>query len=300
MEKLITKIDALNNPTVVGLDPTQEMIPAHIREAMLAQHGKTPRAVAGMFVAFNKGIMEAVRGIVPAVKPQIAMYERYGIEGLRAYMETIAIAKAAGFFVIGDVKRGDIASTAEAYASHIGGTQIDEEEYDLWQEDAITVSSYMGYDGIKPFISACNAKDRSIFALVKTSNPSSADIQDILAGGAPVYEHVAALVSNWGKDALGPSGYSRVGAVVGATHKAQGERLRMLMPHTFFLVPGYGAQGGSAADIKGFFDKNGGGCVVNSARGIIAAYKADKRYADKDFADAAREAALAMRKELRY
>ncbi len=301
MDRLIAKIDALNNPTVVGLDPTLEMMPAHLKEAMFVRYGKTPKAVAEMFIAFNHGIMEAVRDIVPAVKPQIAMYERFGLEGLRAYIETIALAREAGFFVIGDLKRGDIAFTAEAYAAHLGCTRIEEVEFDLWQEDAVTVNPYLGYDGIKPFIIACNAKDRSIFALVKTSNPSSADLQDIIThNGAPVYEHVAALMNRWGQEAMGASGYSRVGAVVGATHKEQGERLRRLMPQTFFLVPGYGAQGGSAADIKNFFDRDGRGCIVNSSRGITAAYKNHKHYGDNNFADAAREAALAMRKALRY
>lgn len=301
MDRLIAKIDALANPTVVGLDPTLEMIPGYLKEAMIAQHGKTPKAVAEMFIAFNKGILEAVADIVPAVKPQIAMYERFGLEGLRAYMATIALAKDMGFFVIGDIKRGDIAVTADAYATHLGGTRIEGEEYDLWREDAVTVNPYLGYDGMKPFIAACNAKDRSIFALVKTSNPSSADLQDMLmANGAPLYEHVAGLMDRWGQEAMGESGYSRVGAVVGATHKEQGERLRALMPRTFFLVPGYGAQGGTAADIKNFFDNNGRGCVVNSSRGIIAAYKSQSQYGEQNFGDAAREAALAMRQALRY
>ncbi|MEA5060432.1 MAG: orotidine-5'-phosphate decarboxylase [Candidatus Pelethousia sp.] len=300
MDKLIAKIDAFENPSVVGLDPTLQMIPAHIKNEMFARYGKTPLAIAEMFIRFNKGIIDAVQDIVPAVKPQIAMYERFGLEGLRAYMETIRMAREAGFYVIGDIKRGDIASTAQAYAAHIDGTDVEEEEYDLWQEDAITINPYFGYDGIEPFIAACNAKNRCIFALVKTSNPSSAEIQDLDSNGVPVYERVAALVSQWGEEAMGASAYSRIGAVIGATHKAQGERLRALMPRTFFLVPGYGAQGGSAEDIRGFFDNEGRGCIVNSSRGIIAAYKADARYGEENFADAARSAALAMRKALRY
>lgn len=298
IDKLINSIDSLNNPTVVGLDPTIEMIPGYIREEKFAQFGKTPQAVAEMFAEFNRQIMLAVQGIVPAVKPQIAFYERYGIHGLMAYERTASLAKKMGYIVIGDIKRGDIGSTAAAYASHIGGTDIAGQKYDLWHEDFITVNPYLGVDGIKPFVDACKANEKGIFVLVKTSNPSSSQLQDKLVDGVPVYLHVAALVDEWGRDAMGEKGYSRVCAVVGATHCEQGAKVREALPNTFFLVPGYGAQGGTAEDIRGFFDKDKRGCIVNSSRGIIAAYKNNEKYCEKDFADAARDAAIAMRKDI--
>ena len=298
IDTLLKRIDALNNPTVVGLDPTIEMIPAYLKEEKFARFGKTPQAVAEMFLAFNRAIMEAVQGIVPAVKPQIAFYERYGIPGLMAYEKTAALAKEMGFIVIGDIKRGDIGSTAAAYAAHIGGTEVAGERFDLWHEDFVTVNPYLGVDGIQPFIDACVEADKGIFVLVKTSNPSSSQLQDILVDGEPVYMRVAALVDEWGRSAMGNMGYSRVGAVVGATHKEEGMRIRKALPNTFFLAPGYGAQGGTAADIRGFFDKDGRGCIVNSSRGIIAAYKKNEKYGERDFADAARDAALAMKKDL--
>ena len=298
IDALIRRIDALKNPTVVGLDPTLEMIPGYLKEEMFAKYGKTPEAVAEMFLAFNTAIMDAVKDIVPAVKPQIAFYERFGIAGLAAYEKTAALAKEKGFIVIGDIKRGDIGSTAAAYAAHIGGTDIEGQKYDLWHEDFVTVNPYLGVDGIKPFVDACNANDKGIFVLVKTSNPSSSQLQDKLVDGVPVYLHVAALVDEWGRDAMGEKGYSKVCAVVGATHREQGARVRQALPNTFFLVPGYGAQGGTAEDIRGFFDSNRRGCIVNSSRGIIAAYKKNEKYGEKDFADAARDAALAMQKDI--
>ena len=219
IDALLSRIDALNNPTVVGLDPTLEMIPSYLREEKFAQYGKTPEAVAEMFLAFNRAILAAVQGIVPAVKPQIAFYERYGLAGLSAYEKTAALAKEMGFVVIGDIKRGDIGSTAAAYAAHIGGTEIAGERFDLWHEDFVTVNPYLGIDGIQPFIDACNKENKGIFVLVKTSNPSSSQLQDIVVDGKPVYLHVAALVDEWGRAAMGASGYSRVCAVVGAPHE---------------------------------------------------------------------------------
>jgi len=295
---LLERIDALRNPTVVGLDPTLEMIPAYLREEKFAELGKTPEAVAEMFLAFNEGIMKAVQGIVPAVKPQIAFYERYGLAGLAAYEKTCAMAQKMGFVVIGDIKRGDIGSTAAAYAAHIGGTEIGGERFDLWHEDYVTVNPYLGVDGIKPFVDECNRHNKGIFVLVKTSNPSSSQLQDLLVDGKPVYLHMAALVEEWGQEAMGEKGYSRVGAVIGATHREQGAAARAAMPHTFFLVPGYGAQGGTAEDIRGFFDKDGRGCIVNSSRGIIAAWKKSDKYGEHDFAEASRAAALAMQKDI--
>ncbi|MBN7771968.1 orotidine-5'-phosphate decarboxylase [Clostridium aminobutyricum] len=299
IDALLKKIEEMNNPTVVGLDPTLDMIPSGLKAEMMEQYGKTPRAVAEMFLTFNKCIMDSVYDIVPSVKPQIAMYEKYGLEGIRAYLETIEYAKEKGLIVIGDIKRGDISSTAAAYAAHIEGTQIEEEYFDLWKEDWVTLNPYLGIDGIQSFIDACNKKDRGIFVLVKTSNPSSSQLQDILVGDKTIYETVAELVEEWGSQSMGTMGYSRVGAVVGATHKEQGEQLRKRMPHTFFLVPGYGAQGATGADLRGFFDKEGKGCIVNSSRGIIAAYKKNEKFGE-DIGAAAREAALEMKADLQY
>lgn len=299
IDTLLQRIDELKNPSVVGLDPNITMIPEKLRNEKIEEFGKTPKAIAEMFFEFNKGIIDAVADIVPAVKPQIAMYEQYGIDGIHAYLETIEYAKAKGLVVIGDIKRGDISSTAKAYAAHIGGTDILGEHQDLWKEDFITVNPYLGIDGILPFIEECNARSRGIFVLVKTSNPSSAQLQDLIADGKPIYQHVAELVLKWGELSKGKLGYDRVGAVVGATGRQQGEELRKLMPRTFFLVPGYGAQGGKGSDLKGYFDSEGRGCIVNSSRGIIAAYQKDDKYG-YDFASAARDAAIAMKEDLRF
>lgn len=298
IDRLITKIKEVQNPTVVGLDPTYSMVPNFIKEEMLERYGKTPKAVAEMFIAFNKAIIDTIYDLIPAVKPQIAMYEQYGLEGLRAYMETIAYAKSKGLIIIGDIKRGDIASTAAAYAGHIGGVEIEGEHLDLWQEDAVTLNPYMGFDGIEPFIEPCNTFDRGLFILVKTSNPSGKELQDLCVEGTTIYNKAADLVSKWGELTMGEMGYSRIGAVVGATYKEQGIALRKRMPHTFFLVPGYGAQGGTAEDLKGYFDQEGMGSIINSSRGIIAAYQNDKTLDEKDFAQAARKAVLAMQKDL--
>lgn len=298
IDTLLQKIDEMKNPSVVGLDPNIAMIPETLQKKHIEKYGKTPKAIAEMFIEFNKGIMDAVADIVPAVKPQIAMYEKYGLDGIESYIKTVEYAKEKGLIVIGDIKRGDISSTAEAYAAHIAGTDIFGKREDLWHEDFITVNPYLGIDGILPFIEACNEKDKGIFVLVKTSNQSSAQIQDIISDGKPIFHHVANLVVQWGEICRGKMEYDKVGAVVGATHKEQGEELRKMMPNTFFLVPGYGAQGGKGEDIKGYFDSEGRGCIVNSSRGIIAAYKKDKRYGD-NFAMAARDAAIAMREDLR-
>ncbi len=298
IDRLITKIEATKNPTVVGLDPTYSMVPNFIKEEMIQKYGKTPKAVAEMFIRFNKTILDEISEYIPAVKPQIAMYEQYGLEGLRAYIETIEYAQKKGLVVIGDIKRGDIASTAAAYAGHIAGVNIEDEYFDLWKEDAVTLNPYMGFDGIEPFIDACNKKDRGLFILVKTSNPSGVEIQDLVVNGDPVYDYAADLVSKWGELTMGTKGYSRIGAVVGATYKEQGMELRKRMPHTFFLVPGYGAQGGKAEDLKDYFDKNGSGIIVNSSRGIIAAYQKDNEVTEKEFAIASKKAVLAMRDDL--
>lgn len=300
IDRLIEKIEKYENPTAVGLDPTLEMMPDFIKSEMFEKYGKTPKAVGQMFIKFNKGIIDGIKDVAPVVKPQIAMYEKYGLEGLRAYMETIEYAKKQSLLVIGDIKRGDISSTAAAYAAHIEGTEIEGQFFDLWKEDGITINPYLGFDGIEPFINACNEKDKCIFVLVKTSNPSSGELQDLDASGSKVYERVAGLVDCWGKFSMGEKGFSRIGAVVGATFIEQGEELRKIMKNTFFLVPGYGTQGGKGLDLKGFFNKDGIGCIINSSRGITAAYKNDKRFIENQFGEAAREAALLMKRDLQY
>ncbi len=303
MDALIEKIHKTGNPTVVGLDPTIGMIPPYIKREMFESFGRTPEAVGAMFTEFNKAVIDAVADLVPAVKPQIAMYESYGIPGLESYIETIDYAKEKGLIVIGDIKRGDIASTAGAYAAHIGGVEIEGVNFDCWREDAITVNPYFGTDGITPFIEKCKIADRGIFILIRTSNTSSYELQELKIDDRPLYRHVADLVSLWGRDTVGRYGYSLVGAVVGATHREQGISLREQLPDTFFLVPGYGAQGGTGADLKGYFDKDGRGVIVNSSRGIIAAYSKDKEMANdpnlgKEFAGASRKAVLTMRNDL--
>ena len=309
-DRLISKIQKMGNPTVVGLDPTYEMIPAKIKNEMLEKYGKTPQAAAEMFIAFNKGLIDSLYDIVPAVKPQIAMYEKYGFYGIRAYIETTAYAKEKGMFVIGDIKRGDISSTAEAYAAHLAGAEIEGDRFDIWNTDAVTLNPYMGFDAIKPFLNACTEKDKCVFILVKTSNQSSVDFQDVAVqggsegGSSLLYETVAKHVKMWGESVMGKNGYSKICAVVGATSGTGAAsanyraRLRELMPNTFFLIPGYGAQGGTAADIREMFDKDGGGCIINSSRGIIAAYKKNDKFGEDNFADAARAAALEMKEDL--
>lgn len=300
IDRLIKQIREKQNPSVVGLDPTLQMMPEYLKEEFFGRYGKTPEAVGMLFTEFNKRIIDAVGSIVPAVKPQIAMYEKFGLPGLRAYDETCRYASEAGLMVIGDIKRGDISSTAAAYAAHLGGAEIEGEHVDSWREDAVTVNPYLGTDGIRPFIEECVSRDKGIFILVRTSNPGSAELQELkLADGRQLYEAVADLTVQWGADCMGSYGYSEAGAVVGATHRAQGEALRARMPHTFFLVPGYGAQGGTAEDVAGFFDQEGLGAIISSSRGITAAYQKDEKYSEKDFAQAAAEAAAAMRDALR-
>lgn len=300
IDQLIDKIRETGNPSVVGLDPLLAMIPGYLKKQMYAEHGSTPEAVAAMFTEFNRLVIDQIWDLVPAVKPQIAMYEQYGIPGLSSYMETIRYAKSKGLIVIGDIKRGDIGSTAAAYASHITGVEIEGVRHDLWQEDAITVNPYFGTDGMKPFVEAC--RGRGIFVLIRTSNPGSAELQELETGGEALYLKVADLVSEWGKELIGRHGYSEVGAVVGATWREQGSALRKRLPATFFLVPGYGTQGGKAEDLVGYFDKNGEGAIVNSSRGILAAWQVEKPVTEAvgpEFAEAARRAVIEMRDDLR-
>lgn len=302
IDLLIEKIEKTENPTVVGLDPRLEYIPVHLKKEAFDLYGKTPKAVSRAFFEFNKAIIDVVWDIVPAVKPQIAMYEQYGVEGIQAYIDTINYAKSKKLIVIGDIKRSDITSTAESYShGHIGRVSIEDKEYTIFNQDFITLNPYLGYDSIEPYIKDCKKYNRGLFILVKTSNPNSGQIQDLDIGGEKIYERVGKLVSEWGQDLIGERGYSSICAVVGATHPEQGAKLRGLMPHTFFLVPGYGAQGASALDLKGCFDKNGLGAIVNSSRGIIAAYKSEKyknSFSEKEFAFAARKASLDMKADI--
>lgn len=302
IDKLIKKIQEMNNPTVVGLDPRLNFIPDYIKKTSYEKYGKTLDAVADALVCFNKEIIDNIYDLVPAVKPQVAMYEQYGVEGLRAYIETINYAKEKGLIIIGDIKRSDIASTAQAYSDgHIGRVKIEDEEIEVYKEDFITLNPYLGYDSIEPYIDNCNTYDKGLFVLVKTSNPNSGEIQDLVTSGDKIYEKVGSLVSKWGEYAMGELGYSRVGAVVGATYPEQSKELRKIMPKTFFLVPGYGAQGATAEDLAGCFNSDGLGAIVNSSRGIIAAYTKDtyrNNFKDEEFGKASREAVINMRDDL--
>lgn len=302
IDKLVGKIRETENPTVVGLDPRLAFIPDHIKEEVYDKWGKTPKAVAEAFLAFNKVIIDKIYDVVPAVKPQVAMYEQLGSVGIQSYIDTIAYAKEKNIIVIGDIKRSDIASTAESYSDgHIGRVDIEGKKFEIYKEDFITLNPYLGFDSIEPYMSNCETYDKGLFVLVKTSNPNSGEIQDIMVDEEHLYEYMGKLVSKWGEDYIGTSGYSRVGAVVGATHKEQGIVLRAHMPKTYFLVPGYGAQGATAEDLAGCFNKDGLGAIVNSSRGIIAAYTKDKYsklFKPSEFGEASRQAALDMKADL--
>ncbi|MDF1617866.1 orotidine-5'-phosphate decarboxylase [Petrocella sp. FN5] len=302
IDQLIKKIKETQNPTVVGLDPRLDYIPEHIRQKAYDAYGKTLSGAAYAFLLFNKAIIDEIYDIVPAVKPQVAMYEQYGAAGMQAYIDTIAYSKEKGMVVIGDIKRSDIASTAESYSDgHIGRVLVEGNQFEVYKEDFITLNPYLGYDSIEPYMGNCEAYDKGLFVLVKTSNPNSGEIQDIMVGSEHLYEYMGGLVSKWGEAYMGQSGYSRIGAVVGATHSEQGKVLRQIMPKTYFLVPGYGAQGATAEDLAGCFNKDGLGAIVNSSRGIIAAYQKpayQKDFDAQDFAKASRQAALDMKADL--
>lgn len=303
-DRLCDAIASKGNPIVVGLDPRLDHLPSFLLKACYTTYGRTTAAAAQALWLFNRTIIDAVCDLVPAVKPQLACYERYGIAGLQAYVNTVNYAQAAGLIVIADAKRNDIGSTAALYAEAFLGGMMDGET-DVPGEfvaDALTVNGYLGWDGVQPFVSRAVSCGRGLFVLVKTSNPSSGDIQDVLVAGRPLYEHVGALVETWGKTTRGASGYAAVGAVVGATYPEQGRRLRALMPHTFFLVPGYGAQGASAADVVGCFDARGQGALINASRSILFAYRVSpyaERYGAAGYGMAARTATLAMGEEIR-
>ncbi len=307
ISKLISKIQEKKAPVVVGLDPQMSFLP----EILIKDAQKRVRenaldedlAVAADAIwHFNKEIVDAVAELVPAVKPQVAMYEQFGIAGMMTYWRTVRYCQEKGLIVIGDVKRGDIGSTSEAYArAHLGRVEIGGHRIRVFNEDFATVNPYLGTDGIKPFVDVCNQEDKGIFVLVKTSNPSSGEFQDVLTkDGRPMYELVGEKVREWGELSMDGT-YSNVGAVVGATYPEQARVLRERMPHTFILAPGYGAQGATAKDLAGFFDKDGIGAIVNSSRGIIAAYKKDPyaKYGEKGFAEAARAATIDMIEDLR-
>jgi len=299
IQKLITAIKKTNAPIVVGLDPKLSMIPQRIINSSIEKYGKTNEAVADAFFEFNKEIVDGVCDLVPAVKPQIAMYEQYGIPGLCAFQKTVSYCKEKGLIVIGDVKRGDIGSTSESYAvAHLGQNDVFGEITNAFDEDFATVNPYLGSDGVKPFIDVCNKNDKGIFVLVKTSNPSSGEFQDKIVDGKPLYELVGDMVSKWGEMSMDGE-YSNIGAVVGATYPKMGEALRKIMPKTYILVPGYGAQGGSGKDLKCFFNEDGLGAIINSSRGIIAAWqKEEYKKCGESVADAARCAVIDMQKDI--
>lgn len=301
ISKLIDQIKKKDAPIVVGLDPQLKFIPKSILDKNYQEYGNTLDAVAESFYEFNVAIMDAVADLIPAVKPQVAMYEQYGIPGLVAFKKTVDYAHKKGLVVIGDIKRGDIGSTSESYAiGHIGSVKINDTVISPFEEDIVTVNPYLGSDGVKPFIDVCNKEDKGIFVLVKTSNPSSGEFQDQKVDSKPVYELVAEKVNEWGLTSM-DGDYSNVGAVVGATYPEMGAELRKLMPKAYILVPGYGAQGGSGKDLKGFFNADGLGAIVNSSRGIIAAYQNEKYagFGERGFADASRAAVEDMLQDIR-
>lgn len=296
INKLISNIRKTNAPIVVGLDPMLNYIPEHIQKKAFAEFGETLEGAAEAIWQYNKGIVDATCDLIPAVKPQIAMYEQFGIPGLIAYKKTVEYCKSKDLVVIGDIKRGDIGSTSAAYAvGHLGQVQVGSKKYAGFDEDFATVNPYLGSDGVKPFMDVCKEEKKGIFVLVKTSNPSSGEFQDRVIDGRPLYELVGEKVAQWGDELMG-DGYSYVGAVVGATYPEMGKVLRKIMPKTFILVPGYGAQGGKGADLVHFFNEDGLGAIVNSSRGIIAAYKQEKykEFGAENYADASRAAVKDM------
>ena len=297
INKLVSKIKKTNAPIVVGLDPMMKFIPKHITDKAYQEYGQTLEGAAEAIWQYNKAIVDAVYDLIPAVKPQIAMYEQFGIPGLVAFKKTVDYCKKKDLVVIGDIKRGDIGSTSAAYATgHLGKVQVGSNSFYGFDEDFVTVNPYLGSDGVNPFIDVCKEENKGIFVLVKTSNPSSGEFQDQLVSGKPLYELVGEQVAKWGESHMGDS-YSYVGAVVGATYPEMGKVLRKVMPKSYILVPGYGAQGGQGKDLVHFFNEDGLGAIVNSSRGIIAAYQNDlykERFAPENFADASRQAVVDM------
>ena len=303
INKLVAQIKKTGAPIVVGLDPMMKFIPEHIKEKAFAEFGETLEGAAEAIWQYNKAIVDAIYELVPAVKPQIAMYEQFGLPGLSAFYKTVQYCKEKGLVVIGDIKRGDIGSTSEAYAvGHLGKVQVGSKSYYGFDEDFVTVNPYLGSDGVNPFIKVCKEEKKGIFVLVKTSNPSSGEFQDRQiadAGNRPLYEVVGEQVAKWGETHMGDT-YSYVGAVVGATYPEMGKVLRKIMPKSYILVPGYGVQGGKGADLVHFFNEDGLGAIVNSSRGIIAAYQQEKyaHFGAENFADASRAAVLDMKEDI--
>ncbi len=296
IDKLIQEITKKNAPVVVGLDPMLDYVPEQIQKEAFAQYGETLEGAAEAVWQFNKGIVDAVYDLIPCVKPQVAMYEQFGVPGMAAYKKTVDYCKEKGLLVLGDVKRGDIGSTSKAYAiGHLGKVTVGKNRLAGFDEDFATVNPYLGSDGINPFLDVCKEEGKGIFVLVKTSNPSSGEFQDQLIDGKPLYELVAQKVNEWGEQCMGQT-YSNVGCVIGATYPEMGRILRKKMPKTYILVPGYGAQGGKASDLAAYFNEDGLGAIVNSSRGIICAYKQDKyaKFGAANYADASRQAVIDM------
>jgi len=298
-DRLIERIIELKNPTVVGLDPKLEYVPEYIKKRYLDDDGGTLKAAAKAIFAFNQAIIDEIHDIVPAIKPQAAYYEMYGHYGIKALEKTIRYAKLNGMFVITDAKRNDIGATMEAYTNaHLGSVDVCGNEIKPLDADALTVNGYLGTDGIEPLLKVCRERDKGIYVLVKTSNKSSGELQDLkLADGRTIYETMGDMCEKWGSDTIGKYGYSAVGAVVGATYPEMLSELRERLPHTMFLVPGYGAQGGGAEGLKGGFDKNGLGAIVNSSRAVMCAYKKEG-CDERDFAKSARREAIRMRDDI--
>ena len=296
INKLTEKIKKIHAPICVGLDPMLSYVPKQVQETAFKEYGETLEGAAEAIWQFNKAIIDATYDLIPAVKPQIAMYEQFGIPGLVAFKKTVDYCKEKDLVVIGDIKRGDIGSTSSAYAvGHLGKVQVGTKEYAGFDEDFATVNPYLGSDGVNPFIDICKKEKKGLFILVKTSNPSSGEFQDQLINGRPLYELVGEKVAQWGADCMGDE-YSYIGAVVGATYPEMGKVLRKIMPKSYILVPGYGAQGGKGKDLVHFFNEDGLGAVVNSSRGIIAAYKQEQyaEFGEANFADASRKAVETM------
>ena len=295
INKLVSKIKKMGAPVVVGLDPMLNYVPEFVQKKAFEE--QTLEGAAEAIWQFNKAIVDQIYDIVPAVKPQIAMYEQFGVPGVAVYKKTVDYCKSKDLVVIGDVKRGDIGSTSAAYAvGHLGKVTVGSKKIAAFDEDFATVNPYLGTDGIKPFVDVCKEEKKGIFVLVKTSNPSSGEFQDKLIDGKPLYELVGEHVAKWGEDCVGSCGYSEVGAVVGATYPEMGKVLRNIMPKSYILVPGYGAQGGTADSLRPYFNEDGLGAIVNSSRGIICAYKQEKyaSFGEKNYADASRQAVIDM------
>lgn len=300
INKLVAEIKKKDAPVVVGLDPMLGYVPEHLTKKAFEEFGETLEGAAEAIWQYNKGIVDAVYDLIPAVKPQIAMYEQFGIPGMVAFKKTVDYCKEKGLVVIGDIKRGDIGSTSTAYAvGHLGKVAVGSKQYYGFDEDFVTVNPYLGSDGVNPFIDVCKEEKKGIFVLVKTSNPSSGEFQDRLIDGRPLYELVGEKVAEWGSQCMGDD-YSYVGCVVGATYPEMGKILRKIMPKTYILVPGYGAQGGKASDLAPYFNKDGLGAIVNSSRGIICAYKQEKyaKFGAENYAEASRQAVIDMIRDI--